>query len=206
MGVISGYGRLFLVWALLIGLSLGAPCQAAEPRAVPGQSEGEDLTIQVVGFTRGVIKAKVTNTSVKAVEFSPWGLYFIPSGTRSVQRMAQYGSMSFTNLATGEVESGRTTLIEPGQQVLVRLNVYCIDPRLSYPPNGSSFNVASHRLPGEYRRLVSEDARGGGGIQASFWEMREEYEDNTGSSLSSKRLWSRSAVKKGGEDDETFHP
>jgi hypothetical protein len=199
--------RITAIIALLVlVLGLTPSVWAGEPRSVPGLSEGSELTIRVLGFTRGEIRAEVTNISQRQVEFDPWGLYFIPSGTKSVQRMAQQGSMSITDVTTGETERARSKLLAPGQRIIVRLAVYCIDSHLSYPSDGWAFNVASRRLPNGYSSLVHKTKRSGVPTQQSFWQGRQEYEWQNNTSLGTKKYWGRSPVNKQGDEDESFHP
>ena len=117
------------------------------------------LLIKITGYRNGKVEAVVRNTSARAQNFDPQGLYFVPDGNpdKAPQRMGAAGP--FEVLDSGTWKPRRKMRVRPGARAKVRLRVFCLDSHRASPRNGQGFSVAVKRLPKHLQKRIVAGTR-----------------------------------------------
>ncbi len=159
--------------------------------SVPAAKGRSPLALKVVGYdgsTNGELTVEIKNPSAKAMRFAAEGLYFVPDGDpdQAPQRLGAVGPL---RIASSEDDGARqaSLVIEPGQTVQVKLDVFCIDSHRASPSSSNTFTLGSKRLPKQLAKTIEVRAKGAadevGGfaapaaksaIQSEVWKARDQ--------------------------------
>lgn len=157
-------------------------------QAIP-DSKLEIRAIAYDGSVNGTLTVQVRNAGKSAQKFSAAGLYFVPDGNPDTapQRLGAVGPMQLTQ---GETKETSELVVDAGQTVEVKLDVFCIDSHRGAPTSQNVFHVGATKMPKELTTTIegradaevrAKRAAGDaaprpaakGAIQSEVWKSRD---------------------------------
>lgn len=155
--------------------------------AVAAEKSGLDLkVVSYDGATNGELTVEVKNPGKTSRTFIATGLYFVPDGKadEAPQRLGAVGPMQMASDKSGKRLD--QVVVEAGQSVQVKLDVFCIDSHRASPSSKNTFTLGSKRLPAKLHGNIETRAKAAvqdsGGyaapasksrVQSEVWQARD---------------------------------
>ncbi len=156
---------------------------------VAASEASNPLQIRVVnyqGSTNGQMVIELKNPSAGEAVFSAEGLYFVPDGPAdsAPQRLGAVGGFDIVHKK--ETRRDERYTVKPGEAIVLKLDVYCVDSHRPSPTSSTPFHVAATRMPRAlFDRINNEaktSAKANGGfaapqakrsVQQAVWSNRD---------------------------------
>ena len=156
---------LLLLLAVLV-LAIAAPSGADGAQVVPDSV----LTLRVAARDNLTFTVEVANPSDRPAIFESVGLYFLPGGKDEAPQRLGVLAAGQVAQGSGWQNAGEVVTVAPHQTLKMQLNSYCLDEHRKGPTPGTTYYLATQRIPTSLKSALQEAARTKG--QSGVWQVR----------------------------------